>query len=138
MIILDTNVVSEMMKPVPSQHVIAWMDQQASISLFITSATIAEIVYGLHALPHGNRKLWLEQAFTNAVVEAFKNRILPLDELAALQYGKIMAQRKADSRPLSVCDGQIAAIASVHHFAIATRNVNDFVHCGIELINPFE
>jgi predicted nucleic acid-binding protein len=138
MIILDTNVISEMMKPAPSQHVTAWMDQQASISLFITSVTIAEIVYGLHALPYGNRKLWLEQAFTNAVMEAFKNRILSFDQLAAFQYGKIMAQRKADGRPLSVCDGQIAAIASVHHFVIATRNVNDFIHCGVELVNPFE
>ncbi len=138
MIILDTNIISEMMKPNPSTKVVAWMDQQASMQLFMTTITIAEIVYGLHALPHGNRKQWLEQAFHNAALEAFKNRILSFEERAAFQYGKMMSLRKAEGRPMSVPDGQIAAITSVHRFAIATRNVNDFLNCGIEVINPFE
>lgn len=138
MILLDTNIISEMMKPSPSEKVVYWIDQLDSARLFISTITIAEISYGVNALPNGDRRDLLEDAFSKAIMDAFKHRILSFDESAAHQYGKIMALRKERGRPLSVLDGQIAAIASVNAFVIATRNVSDFIHCGVELINPFE
>lgn len=138
MILIDTNVISEMMKPVPDKIVLEWIDCQEATELFISTITIAEISYGLTALPDGKRRESLERAFANAILESFTGRILPFDELAAYQYGKIMGHRKQLGKVLSVLDGQIAAIATVHHAKVATRNVRDFVHCGLQLINPFK
>lgn len=138
MIIMDTNIISEMMKPSPSAKVINWVDQQNASGLYVTTVTIAEISYGLNVLPNGNTRTLLEEAFNKAIMEAFKHRILSFEERAAHFYGKIMGHRKELGRPLSVLDGQIAAIASAHSYVIATRNIRDFVDCGVELINPFE
>ncbi|HYF98185.1 MAG TPA: type II toxin-antitoxin system VapC family toxin [Coxiellaceae bacterium] len=138
MIILDTNIVSELMKPVPNSEVIAWLDEQEVMELFITTITIAEISYGINVLPEGKRRSFLDEAFKRAVVEAFKHRTLSFDESAAHAYGGIMAPRKGLGKPLSVCDGQIAAIAFSHKAAIATHNLADFADCSLELINPFE
>jgi toxin FitB len=137
MILIDTNVVSEMMKTSPALSVIAWLDRQETTQLFLTTITIAEISYGLNILPNGNRRILLEDAFNQTTLSAFKQRILAFDEPAAHLYGKIMGQRKESGRPLSIPDGQIAAIARAHGATIATRNIRDFVDCGIELINPF-
>lgn len=138
MIILDTNIVSEMMKPVPSKAVLNWVDQREAIQLFITTITIAEIAYGLHALPDGHRRKSLEEAFNRAIMDAFRHRILPFEEASAHIYGKIMGDRKKLGRPFSVPDGQIAAIALSQGFSLATRNVRDFSNCDIDLMNPFE
>jgi predicted nucleic acid-binding protein len=138
MILLDTNVISEMMKTACSTAVMNWIDQQESTQLFITTITIAEIMYGLNALPEGSRRNKLEDSFNMAIMDAFQHRILDFDELAARIYGKIMAQRKNMGRPLSIPDGQIAAIAHVHGSRGATRNIRDFADCGLNLINPFE
>ncbi|MBY0545376.1 MAG: type II toxin-antitoxin system VapC family toxin [Gammaproteobacteria bacterium] len=137
MIILDTNVISEMMKSEPSIKVLDWLDRQEITQLFVTTITIAEISYGLDVLPKGKRKTALEVAFHTTLLEAFNYRILSFDEIAAHQYGKIMGQRKKTGHPLSILDGQICAIASAHDAAIATRNIRDFVDCDVELINPF-
>lgn len=138
MIILDTNIVSEMMKQAPSIKVLNWIDQQEATELYITTITIAEIFYGIHALPNGNRKSLLEKAFNKAVSESFKHRQVSFDELSAFNYGKLMARRKELGKPFSILDGQIAAIAFTHGAAIATRNIRDFSDCELELINPFE
>lgn len=138
MIILDTNIVSEMMKTDPSTAVLQWMDQQEAIQLFITTITIAEISYGLHALPDSNRRKYLEDAFNRAIMNAFKHRILPFEESSAHIYGKIMGHRKKLGRPLSIPDGQIASITLSQGFSLATRNIRDFSHCDIDLMNPFE
>ncbi len=137
MIIVDTNVISELMKHTPSSAVIAWIDQQNITQLFITTVTIAEVAYGLRVLPEGNRRQLLEKAFNQAVLEAFSHRILPFDEEAAHCYGKIMAQRKKLGRPLSILDGQIASIAYTQGAIIATRNIRDFSDCGLQLVDPF-
>lgn len=137
MIILDTNVVSEIMKSSPSKEVSAWLSQQQSFTLFITSITIAEICYGLNALPSGSRRESLYTAFHQAVMEAFEHRMLPFDESAAQIYGHFMAQRKSIGKPMSILDGQISAIAYSRGMAIATRNIRDFSDCGLTLINPF-
>jgi len=138
MILLDTNIISAMMKTAPSTAVVTWIDQQNSVQLFISSITIAEIAYGLHILPEGHRRDLLEGAFNQAIADAFKHRVLPFDENAAHHYGHIMAQRKKAGRPLSIPDGQIAAIAHNHGAAVATRNIRDFDDCGLILVNPFD
>jgi predicted nucleic acid-binding protein len=138
MIILDTNIISELMKHTPSPKVVKWIDQQDSIELYITTITVAEISYGINALPRGNRRQLLEHAFNKLIDIAFKHRILFFDENSAHQYGKLMGHRKRLGKPLSILDGQIAAIACAQSKTLATRNTRDFIECGLELANPFE
>ncbi len=137
MIILDTNIISEMMKTSPSRNIISWLDSQDATKLYITTITIAEISYGLNVLPQGNKRSLLAEAFSKTILAAFEHRILPFDESAAYLYGKIMADRKLKGRPVSIADGQISAIAHSYGWVIATRNFKDFVDCGINIINPF-
>jgi hypothetical protein len=137
MILLDTNVISEMMKQSPSAKVMAWIDQQEVMLVYISTITVAELSYGIHALPKGKRRNLIEDAFNKTIGEAFKHRLLSFDDVAAHIYGKIMGRRKALGRPLSILDGQIAAIALAHGAAIATRNTCDFTDCDLDLINPF-
>jgi predicted nucleic acid-binding protein len=138
MIIVDTNVVAELMKASPAQEVVAWLNDQEASALFLTTITIGEIGYGLEILPEGRRRLQLEQGFERVIVEAFTGRILAFDEDAARHYGLVMGRRKRLGRPLSVLDGQIASIARARSCAVATRNVRDFVECGVEVVNPFD
>jgi predicted nucleic acid-binding protein len=137
MILLDTNVISELMKPEPNAKVLDWLDLQDSNLLLISTITVAEIRYGLNAMPKGQRHIRLEKAFNQALRQAFTGRILPFCLDAANRYGEMMATRKADGHPLSIADGQIAAIAHVHHCVLATRNTKDFLNCGLSLLNPF-
>jgi predicted nucleic acid-binding protein len=138
MIILDTNVVTEVMKPSPAAAVVSWLNAWDSSALFLTAITLGEIRYGLRTMPQGLRRQRLEEGFERVIAEAFTGRILAFGEEAAAHYGEVMAKRKELGRPLSVPDGQIAAIARLHGFAVATRNVRDFLACGIEIVNPFE
>jgi predicted nucleic acid-binding protein len=138
MILLDTNVISELMKQLPMPAVLTWINQQQSTELVISTITIAEITYGLQVLPRGKRRTGLELAFEQAINEAFHNHILPFDESAAYFYGKIMGHRKQLGQPMSLLDGQIAAIALSQNASVATRNTNDFQSCGLTLINPFD
>ncbi|MCY4426198.1 MAG: type II toxin-antitoxin system VapC family toxin [Halieaceae bacterium] len=137
MIILDTNVLSEFMTSPPSSAVADWLNAQDSMSLYITSISIAEIYYGLQVMPEGKRQRLLEDRFEQFIATAFASRLLNFDESAARIYGEIKAYRKKIGRPLSDFDGQIAAIARTYGFSLATRNLTDFEHCLIELINPF-
>ena len=138
MIIADTNIISEWMKPIPDSSVITWLDKQEATNLFITTISIAEIYYGLNALPLGNRRQTLEKAFSDSIMEAFQYRILAFDEKSAQIYGYLMGHRKSLGRPLSILDGQIASIASANKMHLATRNTRDFYECSIQLINPFD
>lgn len=137
MIVLDTNVVSEMMKPSPSATVVDWLNRQEAVELYLTSVTIGEVSYGLRLLPRGERRSRVEQAFENVLSRAFLGRILDFDERAAEHYGDLMARRREMGRPLAILDGQIAAIARAHGAAVATRNVRDFVGCDVIVIDPF-
>jgi predicted nucleic acid-binding protein len=125
MILLDTNVVSEVMKAVPLEIVVDWLNGQNSSSLYVSAITIGEIAYGLRILPDGFISL------------AFAQRVLAYDEPAARIYGEIMGSRKESGRPMSVADGQIASIARSKHLTVATRNTVDFEECGVDLIDPF-
>ncbi len=137
MIILDTNVISETMRPAPEPTVVAWLNRQDSLSLFLTTPTIAEVHYGIEALPNGKRRRALSDGFDRMLREAFEGRILTFDLGAAKRYGLVMSARRARGRPLSVVDGQIAAMALDRHAVIATRNVRDFEGCGVEVVDPF-
>ena len=137
MILVDTNVVSEIMKVAPSDNVISWLNNQKSSDLHVSTITLGEIEYGLRILPDGKRRLQLKERFERFVALAFTQRILTYDEAAACAYGEVMGHRKEAGHPMSVPDGQIAAIARSQGFIVATRNIKDFEDCGIELIDPF-
>ena len=138
MILLDTNVVSEVMKTQPVEAVVAWLNSQDSERLYVSAITIGEIAYGLRILPDGKRRSGLHERFERFVALAFDQRVLAYDESAARVYGELMGDRKELGLPMSVPDGQIAAIARLNHLAVATRDVLDFEHCGIDVLNPFE
>ena len=137
MIILDTNVVSEPLKPAPAQTVLDWLDRQAPETLYLTAVSLAELLAGIEALPSGRRRLELEQALTRQILPLFEGRILSFDAKAAEAFGKINAGAKAVGNTMGFADGAIAAIASSQGFALATRNVRDF-SAGVALINPWD
>ncbi len=137
MILLDTNIISEMMKLEPQASVSDWLDQQGPDPLRISSISIAEIVYGTEILERGKRKAFLEQRFQGLFQRLFKSRALIFDSEAAFAYGKILAKRQALGKPMDILDGQIAAIASINKALLVTRNIKDFQDCGIEVFNPF-
>jgi predicted nucleic acid-binding protein len=137
MILLDTNVISEVMKVAPSKAVLEWLNDQDSNSLYISTITIGEIEYGLRILPVGKRRLQLRERFEQFISQAFAQRVLAFDEAAARAYGDMMGLRKELGPPMSLPDGQIAAVARSRGLAVATRNVSALEECGVDLINPF-
>lgn len=137
MILLDTNVVSEVMKAAPSAAVLKWLNDQSSSDLYVSAVTIGEIEYGLRILPGSRRRLRLREKFDQFIAVAFAQRVLAYDETTARIYGEIMGLRKEVGRPMSVPDGQIASIARSHRMSVATRNTRDFEECGVDLLNPF-
>ena len=137
MMLLDTNILSEMMRPSPDANVISWLNQQDSQTLFVCSISIAEICYGLYILPKGKRKQQLQHRFDRFINQAFQFRLLYFDQHAASTYGDIMGEAKLTGHPMSIPDGQIAAIARMKGFTLVTRNIKDFQYTGIPLINPF-
>ena len=137
MIILDTNVLSELVRPEPVQAVIDWVDAQPVADLFITTLTQAEILYGVALLPPGRRRRRLDDALQAILFEDFRGRILTFDSLAAISYAEIASSRRQTGRPISQMDAQIAAIARSQQAIVATRNISDFEGCGVELINPW-
>ena len=137
MIVVDTNVVSELMRPSPSPQVRDWIIAQAPGELSTTAVTVAEIRYGLERLPDGRRKDSLLAAATE-VFAAFSEFIQPFDADAAVWYGTIVAQRDRLGLPIDGFDGQIAAICRTHGAALATRNVKDFEETGIDVIDPWQ
>src|SRR5689334_8112163 len=135
--ILDTNVVSELMKAEPEEAVETWVATQPVDGLYITSITQAEILHGILLLPKGKRRQLLEGAADGMFAQDFDDRILPFGSDAAQAYAEIAASRRRAGRPISNFDAQIAAIARVHGAAICTRNVEDFAGCGVKLVNPW-
>jgi toxin FitB len=136
MIVLDTNVVSEVIKPKPSARVLAWMTAYPRERLFITTITQAEILYGVELLPAGKRRAAL-QADIDAILNVeFAGRILPFDEPAARAFSRIAAERRGSGRPIAEFDAQIVAIASSRGASVATRNVRDFQDCGVTVLDP--
>ena len=138
MVLLDTNIMSALMSSQPHLEVVEWLDTQEPECVFLSSVTIAEISYGLESLPNGRRRRQLSDAFDRFLALGFVERNLDFDFRSAKIYGSIMALRNKVGRPMSIADGQIAAIAKANGLALATRNVKDFQDCGLVIINPYE
>ncbi|WP_066793565.1 type II toxin-antitoxin system VapC family toxin [Sphingomonas soli] len=137
MIVLDTNVLSEALRPAPDARVMHWLGGQAPAALFVTAVTQSEILYGIAILDPGRRRDELQAAATAMFAEDFAGRILGFDPEAAPQFAGIAAERRRLGRPISQFDAQIAAIARSRGASLATRNLRDFEGCGIELIDPW-
>ena len=137
MIVLDTNVLSEALKPLPSSTVLRWLAAQIPSAVFTTTITLAEVLYGVEALPPGKRRMRLLAAVQTMFAGVFEGRILAFDEEAARIFAGIVVSRDAAGRPISQFDAMIAAIARCHRAAVATRNTADFEGCGIRIINPW-
>jgi predicted nucleic acid-binding protein len=137
MIVLDTNVLSELMRRRPAARVVRWVDEQDPSALEITAVTVAELLYGVARLADGARKTELAAAVDALVREDFSNRVLPFDTAAAEHYADLVAERERQGRPVSVSDGQIAAICRSRGATLATRNVRDFDATGIRVFDPF-
>lgn len=137
MIVVYTNVVSELMRPSPAAEVLAWLEAVPPQEIATTTITVAEITYGLTRLPAGKRTRRL-QAAAVAVWDTIGDAILPFDVAAAEHYGELVAAQEAAGTPMSGFDAQIAAIALAHDAALATRNISDFEQTGLRLINPWD
>jgi predicted nucleic acid-binding protein len=137
MILLDTNVVSEAMKPAPDDAVRGWLDEQAAETLYLSSVTIAELLFGLGALPKGKRKGKLAGAL-DGVMELFADRILPFDIGAARHYADLAVKARAAGKGFPTPDGYIAAIAASKGFVVATRDTSAFDAAGVEVIDPWK
>jgi predicted nucleic acid-binding protein len=139
MLILDTNVISETMNPLPSPRVLDWWAQQnESGELYITAITVAEILYGVELLPIGKRRAALQAGAERMFGKVFAGHVLSFDEEAARAFPRIAADRRGDGRPITEFDAQIAAIARSRNAILATRNTADFQGCGVRLINPWQ
>lgn len=138
MIILDTNVLSELLTPAPSPAVTAWLADRPPSSVFTTTITEAEILYGIRLLAPGRRREALEAAIFPILMEDFAGRILPFDSDAAAAYAALAAARRKMGRPISQSDAQIAGIAVARGAAVATRNIPDFADTGIRVIDPWD
>ncbi len=137
MIILDTNVISELMREKPHENVKAWIAAHKPANLSLTTIVIAEIQRGLVRLPKGRRRKTLESNFSTFITDAFSDRIFSFDEEAAYIYGGIAAKREKEGFSTDTVDLMIAAIVKSQNASIATRNTTDFEGCGIKIINPW-
>ncbi len=137
MIILDTNVLSEVLRPVPKPRVLDWMRGQARTSLFTTTVTRGELFYGIHLLPNGQRRQNLQEAVQAIFDVDFAGQVLSFDNESADAYAEIAASRKSAGHPISQFDAMIAGVARSRGANLATRNTKDFMDCGIGTINPW-
>ncbi|PHS24477.1 MAG: VapC toxin family PIN domain ribonuclease [Methylophaga sp.] len=138
MIVLDTNVLSELMRLQPSKSVISWLDNQAASKLYITAITVAEILYGIARLAEGKRKSALFTAASDMFDQDFGGRILAFDSQAAVLYADLVSNCESSGRQVSMADAQIAAICQLHEANIATRNIKDFEPFNLNVINPWQ
>lgn len=137
MIVLDTNVVSELMRVPPSPQVLAWVDAQRTSTLHLTATVVAELVYGVARLPDGKRETHFLDALARVLEDDFVDRILPFDARAAAEAGVLVANQERNGRAMSVGDAQIAAVCRTTGADLATRNSKDFAGLGIEIVNPW-
>lgn len=137
MIVLDTNVVSELMRPQPAPAVLAWVNAQPADQLWLCSLVVAELLHGVGHLPDGVRKRQLANAVEAMVFDDFAGRTLPFDLEAAAAYAQLVVQRETAGQPIAMADAQIGAICAVHGATLATRNTRNFARLGLNLINPW-
>jgi predicted nucleic acid-binding protein len=138
MIVLDTDVISEPLKPRANPAVIQWLDAQDPDTLYLTAVTLSEVLIGIALLPAGKRKRGMERAAQSLQMKLFADRFLSFDREAAIAFSLLGSRAAAKGYPISVADCQIAAIATVHGFAVATRDTAPFLAAGVPTINPWE
>ena len=138
MIIIDTNIISALMRPDKNQIIAHWLDAQIQSDLRICSITVYEIHYGLAVSPFGHKREQLKKAFESQLINIFDHRVLAYDFLAAEHAAKLAAKRKLSGLNIELADTQIAGITLAHKAKLATRNIKHFVDVGIELINPWD
>jgi predicted nucleic acid-binding protein len=138
MIVLDTNVLSELLRPTPAPQVEAWLAAQDGASVYFTAVGEAELRHGVALLPAGRRRDALAEAIEGMLDDDFRDRILPFNREAARAYAAIAAANRAAGRPVSQLDCQIAAIARAHGASVATRNTGDYEGCGVAVIDPWQ
>jgi toxin FitB len=137
MIVLDTNVLSALMRPSADQKVVGWLDKQPRSSIWTTSVTILEICFGLQILPLGKRRTILNQAFEQVLVDKLERRVAPFDTVAAQQAADLMALRRKKGRPGELRDTMIAGIVLACHATLATRNISHFEDLSVPMVNPW-
>ena len=135
--LLDTNVLSELLRPAPEPAVLAWFAAQPAESLFVSAVTQAEMMLGARLLPKGQRRAKLEAALASMFAEDFAERCLPFDAAAVGAYVDIVSARRSAGRPITQFDAQIAAIARQNGTRLATRNTADFSGCGVVVVDPW-
>ncbi len=135
--VLDTNVVSELMRSEPDAAVLAWLNDQPADTLWLNSVVVSELLYGIARLPDGKRRAQLAQAVQAMLAEDFSGRVLPFDLEAAVVYADLVAMRERQGQPVDMADGQIAAICLAHGASLATRNTKHFDGLGLTLLNPW-
>ena len=138
MILLDTNVISELMRPLPAPNVLALLDSQITPSLFLSAVSAGELLAGVAAVPSGRRRDALTQAVTRILEDEFRNRVLPFDTGAAVSCALIREERSRLGKPIGAADAMIAATARATGMSVATRNIRDFKRTGVDLINPWD
>jgi predicted nucleic acid-binding protein len=138
MIVLDTNVVSEAMRPSAHLAVVEWLNRQVAETLFLTSVTLAELLFGINTMPAGRRKDALAKTLDSLLLELYGNRILSFDAEAARCYARLATKARAAGRGFPTPDGYIAAIASAKGYVVATRDKGPFEAAGVPTINPWE
>ena len=138
MILLDTNVISQTASKRPDPGVVAWLDDQPTDTLYLSTITVAELRYGVAILPRGRRRAELEARVEDIVLPLFAGRILPFDEAATSSFAALRADARKRGRAISITDGYIAAIALSRTFTVATRDTSPFEAAGLRVINPFD
>jgi len=138
MIILDTNVVSELMRPAPERTVLRWFSGQSAEDLHVTAVTVAEVLYGIELISSSRRRDVVRAGAEKMFGDVFADRILTFEDRAARAFSQIASSRRRQGKPMSEMDAQIAAIVRVHGATLATRNPYVFEGCGVRLVNPWE
>jgi predicted nucleic acid-binding protein len=138
MILLDTNVISANLRPLPNHSVLNWLNSQSEGSLYICAPVVAELRYGVERLAPGRKQADLHNTVENIVEGIFQRRILPFDAAATISYARVMVRREQIGRRMAQMDAMIAAIALTHGTTLATRDTSGFADLGLDLINPFE
>jgi predicted nucleic acid-binding protein len=138
MILLDTNVISEPWKPAPEPCVLVWIDAQAIETLFLSAITVAELRFGIGAMPAGRRRSVLHERLEQQVLPLFEGRVLSFDLAASQAYAELMVRSRSEGRAIGKADGYIAAIAASRGYAVASRDVSPFEAAGVRVLNPWE
>lgn len=138
MIVIDTNVISELWKVEPNPNVLTWIDAQAVETLYLSAITVAELRYGLATMPEGKRRTIYQERLEREVLPTFAGRVLPFDLNASQSYSNLMARARAEGNAVGKADGYIAATAAAHGFMVATRDTTPFVAAALHTINPWE